>query len=320
MSNRTKKKAGKVGAKAAQVAALRTGRSGLPAKFDPMQAKAAIETLKAAVSFARRMELWDEGKAAAEQLAQWQEWFVAFWNAKVSKRESPGDNQHKKRSVADRGQTYSVEQAENETGIKKQQVSRWRNGLKRPDYAARIFNAAHTKGMADPDKSHHRSDLQTGEAEWYTPALYIEKARRVLGEIDVDPASCDRAQETIRAASFFTEQTDGLVQEWIGKVWLNPPYGGKLIAAFSAKLLAELEAKRCSGAIMLTNSYTDTSWWHALAAPSNAVCFTRGRIKFESPHGDKAAPTNGQSFFYYGDNLDRFAVEFADVGLIMVRP
>src|SRR5262249_14340165 len=38
--------------------------------------------------------------------------------------------------------------------------------------------------------------LGTGETEWYTPARYVELARRVLDAIDLDPASCDAAQQT----------------------------------------------------------------------------------------------------------------------------
>lgn len=37
--------------------------------------------------------------------------------------------------------------------------------------------------------------------EYYTPAPIVEAAREVLGGIDLDPASCDMAQETVRAIS-----------------------------------------------------------------------------------------------------------------------
>ena len=103
-------------------------------------------------------------------------------------------------------------------------------------------------------------------------------------------------------------------------MWLNPPYAGALIAAFAGKLLDQIELGNVTAAIMLTNAYTETSWFHNLTAVSNAVCFTRGRIKFVSPHGEKCAPTNGQSFFYFGAERDRFIAEFGDVGMILVRP
>jgi hypothetical protein len=44
----------------------------------------------------------------------------------------------------------------------------------------------------------------TGDYEWYTKPAYIEAARRVLGGIDLDPASCDLAQQTVKATAFYT--------------------------------------------------------------------------------------------------------------------
>ena len=40
--------------------------------------------------------------------------------------------------------------------------------------------------------------------EWYTPAAYIREVKRVLGEIDLDPASCEVANKTIGATDYFT--------------------------------------------------------------------------------------------------------------------
>jgi len=39
----------------------------------------------------------------------------------------------------------------------------------------------------------------TGNNNWYTPARYIEAARTVLGEIDLDPASDARGQSVVQA-------------------------------------------------------------------------------------------------------------------------
>src|SRR5262245_14805307 len=44
----------------------------------------------------------------------------------------------------------------------------------------------------------------TGVPEWYTPARLIEAGRAVLGDIDLDPASSDIAQKTVRAKEYFT--------------------------------------------------------------------------------------------------------------------
>jgi hypothetical protein len=52
--------------------------------------------------------------------------------------------------------------------------------------------------------------------EWYTPTLYIEMAREVLGNIDLDPASNDLAQQSIKATQYFTIAEDGLKQSGTG--------------------------------------------------------------------------------------------------------
>jgi phage N-6-adenine-methyltransferase len=285
------------------------------AKFEPTKAKRIITTLKHAVEAAAEMQQWDAGMEAAELLVEWEREFVAWWNANVGVRHRPPGG---KSVIADQRSQVTKDQAEAETQITASQVSRWRSGLKRPDYAARIFSLAHKKAMAD--SAQRRADLQTGEMEWFTPTVYVEKARRVLGQLDLDPASCALAQEVIQARHFYTVDDDGLAQDWRGAVWLNPPYAGALIAAFAGKLLDQIELGNVTAAIMLTNAYTETSWFHNLTAVSNAVCFTRGRIKFVSPHGEKCAPTNGQSFFYFGADRERFMAEFSEVGAILVRP
>jgi hypothetical protein len=175
------------------------------AVFDPKTAKANIETLRAAINAARRMQEWEAGLDASRLMVSEQQKFVAWWDANVGVRQKA----HSKVN-ADQRSPLSLAKAESETKITQQQVSRWRNGLKRPDYAIRIFAESYQKAMANG--AQRRAHLQTGEMEWFTPALYIEKARRVLGQIDLDPASCALAQEVVQARHFFTVNDDGLMR------------------------------------------------------------------------------------------------------------
>lgn len=159
----------------------------------------------------------------------------------------------------------------------------------------------------------------TGKNEWYTPEQYIEAARELLGEIDVDPASSKLAQKTVKAGRFFTIEDNGLEKEWNGKVWLNPPYSQPAINDFMRKTVAEFEAGRMSEGVVLTHNYTDTKWFHIAANAASAICFTRGRIGFLSPEGKKAAPTQGQAFFYFGSRREDFADSFCGFGFVMVK-
>ncbi len=156
----------------------------------------------------------------------------------------------------------------------------------------------------------------TGDNEGYTPPEYIEKARRTMGSIDLDPASCDLAQEVVKAEKYYTEDDNGLNKQWIGNIWLNPPYENRLITQFVNKVIAE---KSVTQAVLLTNNNTDTLWFRELCGWCDLICFTMGRVKFYKKDGTISAPTNGQAFFYKGVNKQAFCNEFKDVGLIMQR-
>jgi phage N-6-adenine-methyltransferase len=164
---------------------------------------------------------------------------------------------------------------------------------------------------------HVRGTLGTGENEWYTPQDHIDRARDVMGSIDLDPASSEVANETVRAAVFFSEADNGLNRYWQGNVWLNPPYAQPAIAHFADKIVAEWESGRLTAAIALTHNYTDTAWFQKMARAATAICFTRGRVRFFSPSGEIAAPTQGQAFFYFGSDVDAFSEAFSGVGFVV---
>lgn len=169
------------------------------------------------------------------------------------------------------------------------------------------------------ENTHNHRAQGTGENEWYTPQEYIYFAIQVMGGIDTDPASSALANEKIKAEQFFSLEDDGLNREWHGRVWLNPPYAQPAISNFAKKMVAEWDGGRVQAAIVLTHNYTDTRWFHTLAGSCSAVCFTRGRIAFVNPEGEKAAPTQGQTFFYFGRDGEKFKEVFKEVGLVFFK-
>lgn len=56
----------------------------------------------------------------------------------------------------------------------------------------------------------------TGDQESYTPQKYIESARRVMGSINLDPASNEVAQKTIKADIFYTNPFDIVIDPFAG--------------------------------------------------------------------------------------------------------
>ncbi len=172
------------------------------------------------------------------------------------------------------------------------------------------------KFIVTPGETKFRT-AYTGENEWYTPLKYIEAACEVMGSIDLDPATSDFGQSRIKAKNYFTLKEDGLKQNWSGNVWLNPPYSKDLILLFIDKATAELQLQSVDQLIVLTHNSTDTLWFHKLEVISpSLLCFTRGRIAFESQKGEFASPTQGSTFFYFGNNPIKFREIFGKYGFI----
>ena len=97
---------------------------------------------------------------------------------------------------------------------------------------------------------------------------------------DLDPCS---SHENHKCARYFTAEDDGLVQEWTGRVFMNPPYGRTLgewmrKAWGASQSTAEL-------VVCLVPARTDVRWWHEYAVRGE-VRFVKGRLRF----GDCSAP------------------------------
>jgi hypothetical protein len=240
--------------------------------------------------------------------------FVAWWDGDEGVRDKGGDRWL---DVQERGhQGLTVRTAFDQTGITKQQVSRWREWVKKPEvYHDKLVLAACRKAGLEPDVNRH--SVETGEHHWFTPPQYIEAARAVMGGIDLDPATHQEAQRTVRAKRFYIAEDDGLSKPWKGRVWLNPPYETQLIDRFVAKLITEFDSGRMTEGVLLTHNNSDTRWFHAAEAQAALLCFTLGRIRFIDIDGQVGdAPTQGHTFFYYGANSDAFRDAFSAFGFV----
>lgn len=137
----------------------------------------------------------------------------------------------------------SAEEVAQRLGTSVKQISRWAKKLDDPDKFEQHFEAscARYAKILELETIAHVGQ-NSGENEWYTPAPIIEAARAVLGDIDLDPASTEAANSTVKAAQFFSAEDNGLDQAWHGRVWMNPPYSQPLVQQFADKLVTSVKA------------------------------------------------------------------------------
>lgn len=182
----------------------------------------------------------------------------------------------------------------------------------RSDDTEETFAVAPDEELAVIKRPHVANN--SGNNEWYTPAEYLDAARLVMGHIDLDPASCALANQTVGALRYFSAMDDGLEQHWAGNVWMNPPYAAGLIDRFCAKYCTHVQYGEIKQGIVLVNNATETKWFGLLVAAGSAVVFPQSRVRFWSPDGTESQPLQGQAIIYSGPNVDRFLQVFGRFG------
>jgi phage N-6-adenine-methyltransferase len=214
-------------------------------------------------------------------------------------------------------QRATTEPKLSDLGVSKTQSSRWQKlaALSAKDFEQRL-DYVKRRQTAVLDGTNYLNPVD-GDDEWHTPPEFVERVRRALGKIDLDPASNATAQRTVKSARYFTRKDNALTCKWRGRVFLNPPYSKK--ESFIDKLLTEVAAGRVTGAVLLTHNNTQTEWWQRAAKAASALCFPCGKIKFTRPDGTVGiAPALAQVFTFFGGDVARFAGAFADAGLVVV--
>lgn len=166
--------------------------------------------------------------------------------------------------------------------------------------------------------------LQSMSDNWFTPREWAIKAQKVMGAIDLDPASCAEANSKfIGASTFYSIEMNGLDRRlpWKGRIWLNPPYGrGENSAGkFTERLVQEIKAGNVTEAITCLNLNSMSNQWFVETCGrfASAQSIARGRINFVPPRTVKGAgdsPTKGTVFSYFGEKIDQFAAHFGAPG------
>lgn len=118
--------------------------------------------------------------------------------------------------------------------------------------------------------------------EWLTPPEILKP----LGQFDLDPcAPLVRPWDT--AKCHYSKHDNGLSQPWIGRVWLNPPFG-RMASLWLDKLVDH------GNGIALIPARTETLMFSEYVWPkASAICFIKGRPHFHYVDGTRASFNSG---------------------------
>ncbi len=194
-----------------------------------------------------------------------------------------------------------------------------------------------------PLASHQLINQSSGEIEVGTPQFILEAARQVLGSFDLDPASNPEFNKKVGAKRIFTIEDDGLKQKWIGRVWMNHPFGqaeqpcekdrskckkkicerrGYHIDEFRPgnahwinKLISEYQQCNVTEALCITFASTSEAWFRPLF--KFPKCFLIPRTNYYLLDGRPyTGATKGSVVTYLGNQPSKFTKIFADLGEI----
>jgi hypothetical protein len=138
----------------------------------------------------------------------------------------------------------------------------------------------------------HQSHIMKTD-EWLTPPAIIKS----LGIFDLDPCSpIVRPWDT--ANNHYNINDNGLLLPWIGRIWLNPPYGKAMINWLH-------KMSEHDNGIALTFARTETQAFQNFVFPSAmSILFIKGRLTFFTVEGKPAAANGGAPsvLIAYGEN------------------
>jgi hypothetical protein len=124
--------------------------------------------------------------------------------------------------------------------------------------------------MAEKKGAFTHDNVNNASVDWYTPKWVFDD----LGlQFDLDPCAPAGGVPWIPAYHHFALPQDGLAEAWIGRVWLNPPYG-----KHTKDWLRKMNAH--GNGVALVFARTDCQWFRDAAANATAILFLAGRIKF----------------------------------------
>lgn len=114
-----------------------------------------------------------------------------------------------------------------------------------------------------------RKKTYNEKVERYTPPSLFEALDYTF---DLDPCSPGEGKSFVPARKHYTVKDDGLLREWEGVVFINPPTQN--VAAWIDRLVKHGEG------IALVTLRPDAAWFQEAAKEADAVCLVEEKVQF----------------------------------------
>jgi phage N-6-adenine-methyltransferase len=111
--------------------------------------------------------------------------------------------------------------------------------------------------------------------EWATPQPFFDRLNAEF-HFDLDTAASLGNRKCAEFLGPGGLVGDGLISEWDGVCWCNPPYSQ--IDRWVAK--AHAESLKGATVVMLIPARTDTRYWHSYIMRASEIRLVKGRLKF----------------------------------------
>lgn len=118
--------------------------------------------------------------------------------------------------------------------------------------------------------------------DWITPRFIL----KALGRFDLDPCQ-SLTQPWPCAKRGYTIVDDGLKQDWLGRCFVNPPYGNE------AWPFMERLAEHRNGIGLLFGRTETQMFCNHIWQEADGILFLAGRLTFYKPDGTKGAGNSG---------------------------
>lgn len=131
--------------------------------------------------------------------------------------------------------------------------------------------------------------------EWYTPP-HVFEALGCFFHVDVASPG-QHIVPWIPADNYYTAKDDGLSLDWYGRVWMNPPFGGRnALTPWLRKFFTH------ANGIALTPDRTSAPWWQEFAPHADLILFVAPKLKFIGPDGKPgSSPAQGTCLMAKGE-------------------